>query len=71
MNFLNFIEQIKKSKVFLDQHGGNYSFINEDYYLFYEKFYGNKIYFWDKLNNNKFNSKFNSLKIIVEGQKKI
>ena len=68
--FFKFYRANKKSKVFLDQHGGNYSFINEDYYLFYEKFYGNKIYYWDKLNNKKFNSKFNSLKIIVEGQKK-
>lgn len=68
--FFKFYSTKKKLKVFLDQHGGNYSFINEDYYLFYEKFYGHKIYFWDKLNNKKYNSRFNSLKILVEGHKK-
>ena len=69
MNSLNFIGQIINFN-FLDQHGGNYSFINEKYYLYFEKFYGNKIFFWDRLNNKKFSSKFNSLKIISEGMKK-
>ncbi len=68
--FFKFYGSNKKLKVFIDQHGGNYSFINEDYYLFYERFYGSKIFFWDKLNNKKYNSKFNSLKIITEGLKK-
>ena len=68
--FFKFYRANNKSKLFLDQHGGNYSFINEKYYLYFEKFYGNKIFFWDRLNNKKFSSKFNSLKIISEGMKK-
>lgn len=68
--FFKFYGSNQKLKVFIDQHGGNYSFVNEDYYLFYERFYGSKIFFWDKLNNKKYSSKFNSIKMIAEGLKK-
>jgi putative transferase (TIGR04331 family) len=53
----------KNCKIYLDQHGGNFSFVNEKLYLFYEKKISKKIYFWDKISNKQNNSKFMSFKI--------
>lgn len=61
--FKSYIAFKKNCKIYLDQHGGNFSFINDKLYLYYEKKISKKIYFWDKINNRKNNSKFMSIKL--------
>ena len=61
--FKSYIAFKKNCKIYLDQHGGNFSFINDKLYLYYEKKISKKIYFWDKISNRKNNSKFLSIKL--------
>lgn len=53
----------KNCKLYLDQHGGNFSFVSDKLYLSIDKKNSKKIYFWDKISNKKNKSKFMSIKL--------
>ena len=61
--FKFYLAHNNKRKLYLDQHGGNFSFVDESLYISYDKKISNKIYFWDKINNTKYKSNFNSAKL--------
>ena len=61
--FKNYLAFKKKKELYLDQHGGNFSFVNENLYLHYDKIISKKIYFWDKINNKKYKSHLKSFKL--------
>ena len=61
--FKNYVAFKKNINVYLDQHGGNYSFVNKNLYYNYDKFVSKKTLWWDKVNNRKYKSKFFSIRL--------
>ena len=61
--FKNYVAFKKNINIYLDQHGGNFSFVNKNLYYNYDKYVSRKILWWDKVNNKKYKSKFFSTKL--------
>ena len=61
--FKNYLAFNQNNSVYLDQHGGNYSFVNKNLYYAYDKHISEKTFWWDKFNNKKLNSKFFSIRL--------
>lgn len=61
--FKNYIAFKKNFSICLDQHGGNFSFVNKNLYYNYEKNVSKNILWWDKVNNKKYKSKFFSIRL--------
>ena len=64
--FFKIFIAFNKSNLYLDQHGGNFSFNNKKLHMQHDFNISKKIFFWDKINNNKFKSTFNSLNLILK-----
>ena len=64
--FFKIFIAFNKSNLYLDQHGGNFSFNNKKLHIQHDFNISKKIFFWDKINNNKFKSAFNSLNLILK-----